>query len=256
MHEGEPGFVFANGGFPLPVERGVDERELPGGRRLARHDAVPASVEVEVFGFVGYLMNAGESGTDGEVDVAQQGMLRRMEANGDRARVAGADLEVDIADGRVEGTRVGVGHGAAGWHHSAWGRRKMEWRRPAACRAGARAGEEKHVGDAVLVARGVFAQHKDRPLRAVANDPYARPEIDGASDAITALRDKHDAFALGGLQLVDGRLHRSAIVLFAVAVSVEFFRGEIHRCGVIEAHRVSGRGQARDAEQKNGGYQQ
>ena len=48
-----------------------------------------------------------------KVYVAEKRMLCCMKANGDRTRVAGADFEVDVADGEVETTRVGVRN--CGW---------------------------------------------------------------------------------------------------------------------------------------------
>jgi hypothetical protein len=72
-------------------------------------------VEVEIFRFVGNLMDTGESGTDGEVYVTQKGVLCRMKTNGDCARVAGAYLKVDVADRGVEGTGVGVGDVLVRW---------------------------------------------------------------------------------------------------------------------------------------------
>ena len=136
VDQGEAGFVFADGGFPLAVEGGIDERELPRRGRLARHDAELAAVEVEILGLVGDFMHACESGADVEVDVAEKRVLRGVEANGDRSGVAGADLEVDVADGGVEGTGVGVGN-RRGWAERrpvAWAAdgRRIELLRPAA----------------------------------------------------------------------------------------------------------------------------
>jgi hypothetical protein len=69
---------------------------------------------MEVLGFVGNLMDTSESGTDGKVYVTKKGMLCRMKADGDCARVTRPDLEVDIADRGVEGAGVGVGNVAVG----------------------------------------------------------------------------------------------------------------------------------------------
>src|ERR1700689_718437 len=97
VDQSEAGFVFADGGLPLAVKGGIDERELPGGRRFARHDAELAAVEVGVFTLVGDFMHAGKSGADVEIDVAEKGVLCGVEANGDRAGVAGANLKVNVA---------------------------------------------------------------------------------------------------------------------------------------------------------------
>src|SRR5271156_748792 len=93
VDESEAGFVFADGGFPLAVKGRIDERELPGGGRLARHDAELAAVEAEILGLVGDFMHSGKSGADVEIDVAEKGVLRGVEANGDRSAVAGANLK-------------------------------------------------------------------------------------------------------------------------------------------------------------------
>ena len=115
---------------------------------------------------------------------------------------------------------------------------------------GAAAGEKEHVSDAILVTGGVFAQHKDGPLRTVTNDTYARPEIDGAADAVTPWWDKNDAFPFAGLQLVDCCLNGCAIVFFAVAMGVEFLCGEVHRRGVIQARGIDRSGEAGRRDEK------
>ena len=47
-NEGEAGFVFADGGFALAFEGGVNNGELPAGGGLARPDGVLAAEEVDV----------------------------------------------------------------------------------------------------------------------------------------------------------------------------------------------------------------
>jgi hypothetical protein len=81
-------------------------------------------------------------------------------------------------------------------------------------------------------------------LGAIADDTHARPEIDGAADAVAARRDEHDALPFAGLQLVDRCLHGVAIVLFAVAMGMELIRGEIHRRRVFQ---TCGIGRCREA---------
>src|SRR5579859_1727360 len=61
MDQGESGLVLANGCFPLPVERGVDQCELPCRGGLSGHDPELATVEVEVLRFVRNLVDTGES---------------------------------------------------------------------------------------------------------------------------------------------------------------------------------------------------
>jgi hypothetical protein len=103
------------------------------------------------------------------------------------------------------------------------------------------AGEEEHVGDAVLISRSIFAKNKHRAMRTVPDDPYAGPEIDGPRNPVTALRNEDDSLAPGFLELVDGGLNGQAVVCLAVALNVEVPRREINGGGVVEAggiHRV------------------
>src|ERR1700722_6054652 len=203
-------------------------------------------MKVEVLRFVSNLMHAGESRTDGEVDVTEKGVLCGMKANGDGTGVAGADLEVDVADGGVKGAWIGVRHVVSGRYDSprCRGRMVKGSRRACACWAGTRAGEEEHISYAVLVARGVFAEHKDGPLGAIANETHARPEVDRAADTVAALGNEDDAFAFCGLQLVDGCLNGCAVIFLAVAVGVKLLRSEIDRRRVVKARGIGRRGRA------------
>ena len=92
-----PGFVFADGGFALTVEGGVNESELPGRRRFAGHDAELAAVKMEILSFIANLVKTGKSRADIEVDVAEIGVLRGVKADRDRAAIAGTNLEIDVA---------------------------------------------------------------------------------------------------------------------------------------------------------------
>src|ERR1700759_142329 len=159
VNQGEAGFVFPDGRFPLPVEAGVDQRELPCWRGFAGHDAKLPPMEVEVFRFVRHLMDTGESGTDGEVYVAEKGMLCGMKANSNGTGITRSDFKVNVADGRVEGTRVGVRDVVLrGWDNSArcWGRMVSKTRRACALGPGPGACKKEHVGYPVLIPRRVF----------------------------------------------------------------------------------------------------
>ena len=81
-------------------------------------------------------------------------------------------------------------------------------------------------------------------MRTITDNPHARPEIDGAAEAIASWRDEDDPLAFCGLELVDGGLHGYAIVVIAVAVDVEFVRGKVHRRRVIEPRGIGRRSQA------------
>ena len=110
MDKGESSFIFADRGLPLAVKGGVDEGELPGGRGLARQDAVLATVEVKILGLVRDLMDSREPEPMEKSMWLRKECWAAVEANGDRARVARADLEIDIADRRIESAGVGVGN--------------------------------------------------------------------------------------------------------------------------------------------------
>src|ERR1035438_2865954 len=84
-----------------------------------------------------------------------------------------------------------------------------------------RAGEEEHVGDAVLIPRSIFAKNKHRAMRTIPDDSYAGPEIDGPRNPVTALWNEDDPLAPGFLELVDGGLNGHAVVCLAVARSEE-----------------------------------
>ena len=253
VDQGEAGFVLADGGFPLAVKGGIDQRELPGWGRLACHDAELAAVEVEILGLVGDFMQAGESRADVEIDVAEKGVLCGVEANSDRAGVAGADLEVHVADGGVEGAGVGVGNRTAGrrYHAARRGRRMVQGSSSRGLRPGPGSGEKEHVGYTVLVSRRVFAQHEDGPFCSVPNDAHARPEIDGTADAVASLRNEDDAFPFAGLQLVDRRLDRCAIVCLAIRVDMELLGREVDGSRVVQPHWIGGSREAgRGAEKR------
>ena len=61
---------------------------------------------MQILGLVADLGQRGEAGTDMEIHVAEIGMLRDVEADRHRGRVAVADLEIDVAHRRVECARI------------------------------------------------------------------------------------------------------------------------------------------------------
>ncbi len=123
--QGETGRLLADRGPALSFEAGVDQRVLPARRRRAGPDAVLAADEVDVLGHVAALVDAGQAGADPELHVRGEAVLRVPRPDADRAGVACADLEVDVAEGGVERAGVRV-------------RRRPAVPRPAA-------GEEDHV---------------------------------------------------------------------------------------------------------------
>ena len=100
---------------------------------------------------------------------------------------------------------------------------------------------------------GVFSPStKTGRLGTVADQTNTGPEIDGAADAVAALGDKNDAFALAGLELVDRCLDRCAVVFLAVTVDVEFLGGEVDRSWIVEARGIGRSGKADGSHQKRG----
>ena len=144
----------------LAFEGGVEKRELPAGRGFARHDAVLAAIEVQVFGFVADVVQTREAGADVEVHVGEIAVLRNMEADADRGGVAVLDFEIDVAHRGVKGSGIGVGDVGGWWDDSLLAGRGVHgpgW----SIAAGAATGEEDHVADSLLVAWGIFAEDDD-----------------------------------------------------------------------------------------------
>ena len=110
VHQRQPRFVLANGRFALPVERRIDQRELPRRRRFARQNAIPSAVKMQVLGLVADVVQPRQAGADLEIDVRQVGVLCRVETDSDRARVVAADLEIHVAHGRIKRARPGIRH--------------------------------------------------------------------------------------------------------------------------------------------------
>lgn len=73
--------MLADRSFALAFEPAVQQSELPGGRGLLRQDAVTAAEEAQVFRLVGDLVQASQSRTDVEINMAQivvLGAMKRM----------------------------------------------------------------------------------------------------------------------------------------------------------------------------------
>ena len=185
IHQGQRGFMLADRRFALAFELAVEQGELPGGRGLLRQDAVAAAEEAQILGLVGDLVQARQARADVEIHVAEIIVLRAMEADADRACIALADLEIDVAHRRIEGAGIGVGDLGIGRH--AAGRREghaerrgvraASWR----WRPGRKPAKITMSADALGEARRVVAQHEHRAVRAPADHPHRRPDIDGAA---------------------------------------------------------------------------
>src|ERR1039458_6112675 len=221
----QSGFILADGGLTLAVERGIDEGELPGRRCLAGEDAVAAAVKMEVFGLVADILETGQAGSDLEIHVGEIAVLGHMESDSDGRLIIGAEFEIDIAHGGVKGAGAGIGEGRIGGNGTGGRRRKAKCT-SRECRAGGaavgpHAGEKEHAPDALLEPRGLVGKDEDGTLFAIADEAHAGPDVDGPGDAVAALRDKEDAFAGSFLDPVDGCLNGRAIVGIAVAANRE-----------------------------------
>ncbi len=153
--------MLADGGLALTLEHGIDQGELPGGRSLFGQNAVTSTIEVEILGLIADLVQRGETGAGMEVHVAEKSVLRGVEADRDRGGVAVADLEIDVAHGRIEGTGIGVGDLAIRRHAAGWGKRHAEARCQSTART--RAGEHDHHADTFLKTRRVGREHEHGP---------------------------------------------------------------------------------------------
>src|SRR5215469_2086101 len=57
----ETGFVFFDGSHRLTLEGGVKQRKLPTGGRLAGHDSILATIEVQVLNFVANIVKGSDT---------------------------------------------------------------------------------------------------------------------------------------------------------------------------------------------------
>ena len=230
VYQSECRFVLADGGFALTVKGGIDESELPVRRRFTGHYAKLAAVKMKILGLVANLVNAGKSRANIEVDVAEIGVLSRMEADRHSAPIARPNFKIDVAHRRIEGAGIGVGHCMVRRNNS-WRRWRhveaQQWNAPLNNGSGVRTRtcEEEHVGDAILITRRVFAKNKDRAMAAVPDHANAGPEINGPRNPVAALGNKDNSLAPGLLELVDGSLDGQAVIRLPVALNVKVLGG-------------------------------
>ena len=202
--EGEAGFVFADGGFTLALESGIDQGELPCGRGLFGEDGVAAAIEVQVLAFIADLVERSQARANVEVHMSEKGVLGYMEADSHGSRIAVVDFEVDVGDRRVKRIGVSVGDMVVG--RNGTGRRKGDRAAGAGGLVRCEAGEHHHDAHALLEAWRLGRQYEDWTRGTIADEAHTGPNIDGARERIAACRDKDDAFAPRACGLVDGRL--------------------------------------------------
>ena len=181
----DAGLMFANGRLALAVKDRIEQSELPRRRCLVGKDAIASAVEVQVFRFISNFGQGGEARSDAEVHVAEISMLRHVKAYTNGGRVAVADLEIDIAHGRIERPGIGVGDGVIGRHAiGRWkGNAAAAWSRAL---ARPRTGEDDHHAHALLKPRRIVSQQEDGPGSAIAEQAHARPYIESAGQAVAA----------------------------------------------------------------------
>ncbi len=192
----QAGLMFANRRARLALEARIQHGELPGRRGLLGHDAIASAQEAQVLDEVAGLVDAGKSASETEIHVAEVGMLRNPEADRGRRRVAGPDLDVDVAHHRIERAGIRVRDLRIEGHV----RRRRKWyprfagARPRAHRI-AKSGtrEDHHAADTALEARGVAAQDQDRTLRADTVQPHTGCDEQRVADPIAPGRQEDHA---------------------------------------------------------------
>ena len=197
-----------------------------------------------------------------EVHVAQVRVLRGVEPDADRRRVAVADLEIDIAHRRVESSRTCVRDRLIRRHAAHRWKRNAEAATPSAGPRGrpagprgrpSTAGKHHHYAHALLEPRRIRSEHEHRPRRAVPEDPHARPRVDRPGQPVPSRRHEQNACPGAVLRLVDRRLDRGAIVRLSVAFRGELGSGEIDRLGILQPrcdHRCGGGDASHERGQK------
>src|ERR1017187_83360 len=194
---------------------------------------------MKVLAHVAGFVNAGEAGANAEVHVCHEAVLGVAGTDADGAGISVPDLEIDVADGGVEGAGAGVGGLTAGGASPVSGS-------PAAAtpasRAGPATGKEDHVAliVLVLVAGSVFAQEENGACSSIPDHADAGPDVDGLRQAVAALGNEDDSLAGGFLNLINGLLKGRGVVGETVAADGEGVRGEVDGLGVVQAEGVVG----------------
>src|SRR5271163_3274270 len=111
-------------------------------------------------------------------------MLGIPRANPHRAGVVLLDLDVDVADGRIKCTGIGV-------RRSVIAGNLAIARLPAM--SGTATSEKHHVFGSLLKTSGVCAQHEYRARRAKTDQPDSRPNVDGPRQPIPARWNKQNS---------------------------------------------------------------
>src|SRR5579883_659301 len=194
-------------------------------------------MDMQILRLVADLGEGGEAGTDVEVHVGEEGVLRGMEADRYRGGVAVADLEVDVADCRVKGILIRVQNRIVGRHAVRWRKRNTEWSpaaaSPAACGTATRAGEGDHHAHALLKSRTVGRQQEHWPRSAIADQPDPGPQENGPRQAVPA--GGHENHSLP--RSVDRSLDGGAVVADPVGMRAELGSDQVNGSRVVRQRR-------------------
>ena len=210
-----------NRGFALTVDLRIHQQELPHRRGAHAEDAVVPAGDIQVAGLVADVFYARAPLPDCDLHMRQERVLGDVEADRDGCRVAVADGEVEVLDTAVEGELVGVDD----WRAGSWFAR----------------GKLQHIAACAkeLVARlkawSLRAKHEDRTFGAKADEANARPEMDGAGDAIAARRYQDDAGLGRRSDLVDRGLDRCCIIGHSVCHGAKAASFQGDRDGIVGA---------------------
>src|SRR5580658_1763757 len=154
VNQGQSCLVFLDCGDALAFEGGIEQRVLPAGRRHDGHDAVLATIEMQVFAFVADVFERGETGMDIKVYMRKVAVLRDVETNGYRTWISRTKIEIDIAHCRIERSWICIRNDVVGRNSSRrWrlirpdGQFKVSMRAvgPASCK-------HEHIAEIALIA--------------------------------------------------------------------------------------------------------
>src|SRR5258708_29515898 len=100
--------MLSNRGFALAFECGVDDSELPSGRRFACPDTVLPAIKMYVLGDVASIFNSCEAEADAKIHVRQETMLGVVRANTHCTGITILDFDIDVAHRGIESARIRV----------------------------------------------------------------------------------------------------------------------------------------------------
>ena len=185
----EAGFVFQNGRLALTFKSGINDRQLPAGRRLCRPNRMRAAEEVDVLDHIAAFVNARQRRAEMKIHVREKTVLGIARPHHDRAGISVLNLEINIGERGIKRSGIGIGNGTG---ISLWVTRSC-------------AGEKNHefFVRRIAKARRGGGQNNHRPFGTVANQPDAGPNINGIAHVILSRRKHDDALAGGILNPVD-----------------------------------------------------